>query len=328
MVNLNKFISHGSGPILRSLLALWAGGVIFFILLYLIESQRIVIEPSNSMIGLLFFFLVVALALAYWFYQNAEWKFTELRVDYENQVEVERNKRFHEQKLQSLGRLGAGVAHEINNPLAVIKTRSSLLQKKLQQLGLTDPDLNKNLFTIEKQVNRISAIVKSLQQLTLDTSRESSTVVALKPILETVIEYLNERAHSQLVAIDISSLSEQDQVWSRPTELIQIFYNLMGNSIDAIHHRPAPWIKVFCLHDFSSATMQIFVQDCGGPLGPEIIHKIFEPFYTTKEVGQGTGLGLSLCKQMAQNQGGDLSYDSSAPTTTFVLKLPTQDGQS
>lgn len=322
MVNLKKMNSSGSGPILRSLLLLWGSGVVFFMLFFLLERKYLLVTHSVSVFAILLFFLFISISLAYWFYQNAEWKFSELRLDYELQVEAERNKYFHEQKLQSLGRLGAGVAHEINNPLAVIKTRNSLMQKKLSQLGITDSDLLKNQVTIDKQVNRISSIIKSLQQLTLDTSRESSSIVPLKQTLDTVLEYLQERPSSQLISIDISAISDQQTVYARPTELVQIFYNLLGNSIDAIATRSNPWIKVFYHVDPTSGFINIRIQDCGGPLGPDILSKLFEPFYTTKEIGQGTGLGLSLCRQMAQSQGGELSYDSLAPTTTFILRLP------
>ena len=94
--------------------------------------------------------------------QNSDWRLSELKSDYESELEVERNKRFHAQKLQSLGRLGAGIAHEINNPLAIIKTRATQIKRRHAELSIQDETVARFIEIIDKQVNRVTTIIKSL----------------------------------------------------------------------------------------------------------------------------------------------------------------------
>jgi len=316
MVNSNA----GIAPILKTLVFLWIAGLLFFFLLTNLDLILGEIDQKLGAILLTLSFLIIILAtLCVWLYQNSDWKLSELKSGYERELESERNKRFHAQKLQSLGRLSAGIAHEINNPLAIIGARNTQLGKRLKELKIFDSDLIRFVEIIDKQVNRVAVIIKSLQQLTLDTQREALSPSRPLAALKTTLEYLETRPGFSNVTFSIDDVPPDLEVMSRPAELIQILYNLLGNSIDATISQEKPWIKVLIRE--SDKMVSIIIQDSGKPLSENLVNQIFEPFYTTKEVGQGTGLGLSLCRQMAENQGGSLEYDFSYPNTSFCLTL-------
>ena len=111
------------------------------------------------------------------------------------------------------------------------------------------------------------------------------------------------------------------QVLVKPTQLSQVFMNLINNSIDAIENLPDPWIKIE-----SEVTPDQYIMirftDSGNGIPHHIVEKIMQPFFTTKEIGKGTGLGLSISKGIIEEHKGQFSYDENALNTTFEIKIP------
>lgn len=219
-------------------------------------------------------------------------------------------------KMATLGEMTATLAHEINNPLTIILGQISLLNRY--------SPLNDNqkfidgLQKIEKTVMRITNIIKSLRFYSRDDSGDPPESVRLQDIIEEVIVISHEKFYASGIDLQLE-INENFSVVCREVQISQIILNLLQNSFDAIKDTQNPWVSITAKKkdDYISLT----VSDSGRNISQKISDSIFNPFFTTKEKGRGTGLGLSLSKRIAQEHGGDLIHVAEAPTTTFELKL-------
>jgi two-component system NtrC family sensor kinase len=229
-------------------------------------------------------------------------------------------------KMASLGELSAGVAHEINNPLAIILTeRQILLDLAEQNPALDEPfkkDLKESLAQMDVQVNRCKRITHNLLRFSRRT-RSVIEKVDLNDFLGEIVELMEREARSS----GIKFLMEPDQglqpVLSDPSQLQQVFLNLITNAIDAHDGKPYGTIRITTRADDQKKRVRITVADTGSGIPKENLSKIFDPFFTTKPVGRGTGLGLSICYSIIQRLGGTISVKSEiGQGTEFTLELP------
>jgi PAS domain S-box-containing protein len=217
-------------------------------------------------------------------------------------------------KLTSIGLLAAGVAHEVNTPLAVISSYSQLLRKQFasgdQRQGLTDK--------IIKQTFRASEIVNNL----LSFSRTSSTEFAEIDVHQVVADTLSLVDH-QLKSAGVEVRKSLDATaplaFGNAGKLQQVFLNLFLNARDAMTSGGCLTVRT----DTKDSRLRIWVEDTGTGISGENIKKIYDPFFTTKAVGEGTGLGLSVSYGIVQEHGGELFVDSAPGRgTSFRLELP------
>jgi two-component system NtrC family sensor kinase len=229
-------------------------------------------------------------------------------------------------KMASLGELSAGVAHEINNPLAIILTeRQILLDLAEQNQALDEPfrkDLKESLAQVDVQVNRCKRITHNL----LRFSRRTKSVIEkvdLNDFIGEIVELMEREARTG----GIKFLTELDQslkpVLSDPSQLQQVFLNLITNAIDAHDGKPYGTIRIATRVDDPKKMAKVTVADTGSGIPTENLGKIFDPFFTTKPVGRGTGLGLSICFSIIQRLGGTIGVKSEiGEGTEFTLGLP------
>ena len=226
----------------------------------------------------------------------------------------------HSNKLASIGRLAAGVAHEINNPLAIINQKSGLIGDYLEftpSFQYRD-NIIKSLDVINNSVVRCKNITHRL----LGFARRMDAVIEeidLNRLVNDVILFLeNESLHNRIkIRTDLES--GLPPVQSDRTQLQQIFLNIINNAIDAIVQDGSIDISSTALHD----GVEIKIKDDGPGMTPEILEHIFEPFFTTKELGKGTGLGLSITYGLIKKLGGTISVDSTVGNgTVFSIHIP------
>jgi signal transduction histidine kinase len=238
------------------------------------------------------------------------------------QLEREKVNAIEKTKLASLGEMASSIAHEINNPLTVITGATWTIKKMIEkeQYQAIIPKVTK----IEDTARKIGQIVKSMRTLARNTEGDPLQVISLGRIIEDTLPICTQKLFMKNIRLDKSCLDEKLLVECRLSEVGQILVNLFNNAIDELQKIDTQrWIK---LESFvEESILRVKVIDAGLGVDPEVAEKMFEPFYTTKELGQGTGLGLSLSKSLMAGFGGDIYIDSSAKNTTFVLEFPLID---
>lgn len=225
------------------------------------------------------------------------------------------------EKLASIGRLSAGIVHEINNPLNFVKSALFVLKKKTKNLPPeTVESMGLILADIGEGVDRVAAIVSDLRTFAHPEDKGSSPVNLGQAVAKA--SRLMAKQVSDGKALLSCHVPEDVVVLGDENHIIQIVINLLQNSLDALHQHASPEISVRVSRDETGSDFLLSVCDNGSGIPEEHVQRIFDPFFTTKEVGQGMGLGLSLCYRMMQGMGGSITVTSQAGTfTEFVLRF-------
>ena len=222
------------------------------------------------------------------------------------------------EKLASVGRLAAGIAHEINNPLTGILTFTHLLREKKNN---SEEDL-KDLNVIMQETTRVREIVRNL----LDFARQSPSNKEMIDINEAMVQLLKLiRSQKEFRKIRITDNYEANlpELFADKNQIQQVFLNLLLNAGEAIQEAGTITITT----SLQSESLLISIADSGCGIRKEDIGKIFDPFYTTKPVGKGTGLGLSVSYGIIQQHGGTIKCESvEGQGTTFEILLPFDGG--
>lgn len=222
-------------------------------------------------------------------------------------------------KMAALGEMAAGIAHEINNPLTVIEGNTSILKMKLRALGHSDADIMNRLERISSTVARISSIIAGMRNF----SRKSKNTVEdaqLKVIISETLNLCREKMVNSAVDLNVK-VDPKFEVRCNHLELSQVILNLVNNAHHAVVNADTKR-KISIQAKENTKNIEIHIADSGPGIPLENRAKIMKPFFTTKPLGAGTGLGLSLSKEMMERMGGSLTLDETKQETTFVLKVP------
>ena len=235
-------------------------------------------------------------------------------------------------KLAAVGELAAGVAHELNQPLMVIRGHA---QELLDEVSVPEK-ITKDLKLIEKQTGRMMRIIDHLRAF----ARQSSG--AFEPVnLNNTINDSFTLISQQLKNNNIEIIKELDdsipRIWGDPNKLEQVFLNLMTNSKDAMEDmghgkltvKTQPVLDKTSNENRKVTGALVLFSDTGAGIANDIIDKVFDPFFTTKEVGKGTGLGLSISYSILEDHGGSITAESNEGAgTTFRLFFPAERRRS
>lgn len=242
-------------------------------------------------------------------------------VEAKGEAEKERARNLANAKLVSLGEMSSGIAHEINNPLAVLKGRLGLLQKITQTQDPKPEKILEHTSKLMPMVERIEKIVKSMRSLSRNGSGDLIvTQTTPKKMIEEALVFMEARLKNFGVNLEIYGDGLNSDMLASESEVTQVILNALANSHDAIQKLDSKWIKVEVL-DLQDS-IQIKIQDSGSGISPELKDKIGQPFFTTKPPGQGTGLGLSIAKNIIDRHSGKIYFEHQAPHTTLVIVLP------
>nr|MBL0714008.1 PAS domain S-box protein [Desulfobacterales bacterium] len=236
-------------------------------------------------------------------------------------------------KMATLGEMASGVAHELNQPLAVIKTAGSILKKKLGRSPLADDDTIMNVANkIDANVNRASKIIDHMRQF----SRKSDARLErtqVNQVIERAFEMFAQQFKVRGIDVELHTDPQLPEIMAEPNRLEQIFVNLFINARDAIEEKwelqvdtkAAMKIRIVSRCGPDVVIAEVCDSGCGVPAARA--EKIFEPFFTTKEVGKGTGLGLSISYGIVKELGGEI-YVRPNPGggACFVTQFPLKAG--
>ncbi|MFZ5905987.1 MAG: sensor histidine kinase [Nitrospirota bacterium] len=229
----------------------------------------------------------------------------------------------HASKLASVGRLASGVAHEINNPLAIINEKAGLMKDILE----TSEDLSKSRGKFLSLVNSIFDSVSRCRTIThrlLGFSRRMDTAhefFDMNDAVREVLGFLEKEILFRNIRLELVLAEDLPRIMSDKGQVQQVLLNIFNNALDALLEEKEGLIAITTL--VQNQKIQVSVSDNGHGIPKEKLKKIFEPFYTTKEKGKGTGLGLFISYGIIKKLGGDIHVESDTDKgTKFTIELP------
>jgi two-component system NtrC family sensor kinase len=238
-------------------------------------------------------------------------------------------------RLASIGELAAGIAHEINNPVAIMVQEAGWID---DLLGEGEPCSEENLEEITRAVGQIRTQGDRCKEITyklLSFARKTDPTVReveLNDVVDEVIGLTSQKTRYANVRIETELSPDLPTIQASPSELQQVLLNLVNNAIDAIE-RPGGTVTVATRADGDGVILE--VRDTGKGIPEANLGRIFDPFFTTKPVGRGTGLGLPICYGIVEKMGGTISVESEIEKgTTFTVFIPqkapegSKDGES
>ena len=228
-------------------------------------------------------------------------------------------------KMAAIGQLAAGVAHEINNPLAGIMGYAQLTNEQLRlrsETGIRPDELPKfrnYIENMEKQSQRCKQIVQNLLRFARASSKEESERVNVNEIVVETLSFISHQMAAMQIEVETHLAADSPMINGHPGKLQQVFTNILINCIQAIKGIGTITITSEVL----AGRVMVTIADTGEGIPEEHLEKIFEPFFTTKEIGQGTGLGLSVTYGLVRDMGGEVAVESKVDHgTTFTLTFP------
>ena len=222
-------------------------------------------------------------------------------------------------KMSTLGEVASGIAHEINTPLAVISSRVGQLQDSLDAGGIDPAQLASGLAQIELTTQRIARIIKGLSAYTKATGSDPMQLADLARVVEDTLGFCKEKFRRRGVELRLT-VSNVPPCECRPSELSQVLLSLLANAYDAIESRAEKWISIEVAAGSRGAVVAV---SNSGPSIPEPVRlRMMEPFFSTKETGKRTGLGLHVSRKIVEAHNGRLYLDPDSRHTRFVVELP------
>ncbi len=235
-------------------------------------------------------------------------------------------------KMTTLGEMATGVAHELNQPLSVIKTTSSWFLKKIKQNEPIEDELLATMLNkVDSNVDRAAKIINHMRQFARKSYIKLEKV-QMNDIIESAFEIFSQQLKLRGIEIVWETEKALPKINADPGRLEQVFINLLLNARDAIEEK---WSSEDAAIGEKKITLKTYidngkvvceVQDTGKGIPPALANKIFEPFFTTKEIGKGTGLGLSISYGIVKECGGNIYVDSGkGQGACFILEFPVQN---
>jgi PAS domain S-box-containing protein len=224
-------------------------------------------------------------------------------------------------KMVSLGEMAAGIAHEINNPLAIIHGKAEQISREIEGGSFDLEKIRKSLSKIVTTAERIARIIKGLRAFSRNSETDPMENIKVSQIVDDTLELCKEYFKNSSIELRVNCSAD---IWieCRPSQVAQVLMNLLSNAHDAVMHLPEKWVNLDV--GVKDLMVEISITDSGTGIEPKIVEKMMDPFFTTKDVGKGTGLGLSISKGIVAVHHGQLRYDSGCQHTRFILDLPSK----
>jgi len=228
-------------------------------------------------------------------------------------------------KMAALGKMAAGIAHEINNPLQIIGDQAGWMKDLLDSEDMKQTEnfeeFDQCIKKIERQVNRSREITHRLLRFgrRMETTQE---LVDINQILMETLTFLENEAHFRDIQIQTNYDDNLPKISTDPNQLQQVFLNIIDNAIDAVGQSGQIRVETFTDKQNHKQIM-VKISDNGPGISRELISKIFDPFFTTKRPDEGTGLGLSISYGIMEKLGGHIAVESEeGKGTTFIISVP------
>jgi PAS domain S-box-containing protein len=229
-------------------------------------------------------------------------------------------------KMVALGEMAASIAHEINTPLSVFTLTIERIRRTFLSGEGNSTVLNDGLDALLKTADRIAKVIRALRVYSRHSENDPPEANELRAVIQDAFALCEERARVEGVTLYVDEESVRGKwIQVRPTQLVQVLLNLIGNAIDALSGQPNAQVDLSAKPQ--AGMIEIHIRDNGPGIPENIRGRLTEPFFTTKPPGKGTGLGLSIAKQLLEANGGTLEIRPSAQGAHFVCRLPRTNHQ-
>lgn len=247
--------------------------------------------------------------------------FTFIDMTEQKRVEEMRFAMIANSKMAALGEMAGGIAHEINNPLSIIVGKCGTVRTLVQQ-----PDFNREKIALELEkiagtAVRIARITTGLLAFSRAGEQDLPGNPVIREMVEETVAFCHEKFKAREVRLDVNYGDIGDKTLAcRQSQISQVLLNLLNNALDEVQELPEKWVRLDLQQ--VGGNIEFSVTDSGLGIPPELVEKLFQPFFTTKAVGHGTGLGLSISKGLVESHSGKIYYDAKSSNTRFVVTLP------
>ncbi len=235
--------------------------------------------------------------------------------------------------MDTLGEMAAGVAHELNQPLSVIKTASSFLRRKVKKKEVIQDEILETLSEeIESHVDRSSRIINHMREFGRK-SEVKKEEVQVNEALNNALEIFNQQLRLREIAVVKELEEDLPPILADSNRLEQVFINLLINARDTIEvkreqaHDKGEAKEIYLKTSLKNGMVTVEIKDTGTGIPKSVLDKIFEPFFTTKKVGKGTGLGLSISYGIVKDYDGDIKVETREGSgSNFIVQFPVAGG--
>ncbi len=229
------------------------------------------------------------------------------------------------EQLASVGTLSAFAAHELTQPLTVIRLLLENALKKLKT-SYTQETVAEKLKECLTEVTNITSVVNRLRNFARKSSGKISTEINLEDVALQIVNIFNESAQQAGLTILLEGMDELPHIYSNEKDMEQLFFSLVDNALQAEQNKKNR--QLFISGSVKDKCVELSFRDNCGGIPPDNLERIFEPFFTTKSPGKGTGLGLCIVKDIVSRSGGKIHVESKlSKGTTFVITLPINDDE-
>lgn len=229
----------------------------------------------------------------------------------------------HSARMAAVGEMAGNIAHEINNPLQSLMFLHEGIARRLKKRGDADSELIlADMQKIRLNLDRVAKIVRGLKTASRDGTNDDFAVTELETTIHETLSLCAAKIREKKIDLRVPQAITPAKFWSRAAQVSQVLINLLNNASDAVEMAPEPerrWIELGIENTESS--IRFTIHDSGPGVPRELEEKIMQPFYTTKPLGRGTGLGLSLSKSIAKDHGGNLTLNRAVSPSCFVFEI-------
>jgi PAS domain S-box-containing protein len=239
-----------------------------------------------------------------------------------SQEETERHRAalIASEKLASVGELAANIAHELGNPLGALRGRVEFLEMMIRSGRSSTEETLKTLANVNELADRMTSIIRGMKLLSRDGTHDPFQDASVSCVIQDVLAFARESFQKNGIEVAVGEISPGLLVHCQETQISQVLVNLINNARDAVRELPQKWIRIDAAErgDF----VEVAVTDSGSGIPADLREKVLLPFFTTKPMGSGSGLGLSVSRSIVEHHGGTLRIDAACPNTRFVIRLP------
>jgi signal transduction histidine kinase len=223
-------------------------------------------------------------------------------------------------KMAELGEMAGAISHELNNNLTLIGMLASEGSDAVRDNNMEQANMASILQKIEKTTDRMSKIIRGLGAFVRDGSQDPNKTVKVSDLIADTISFCSSRFKNSEVELRFDKKGDGLNFEVNETEISQVILNLLNNAHDAVVVMQKKWVDISVSGD--DTFVEIRITDSGNGISEDVRNRIFNPFFTTKGVGKGTGIGLSISSKICSAHNGNLYLDTGAPNTCFVIKIP------